>query len=132
MKSRQNSVSTTVDPDRAELTLTIPLAALSGLTVIAPRSAMLSQLNVEHELGMPPRTYLEMIRAPGFPVSVKCVGKLRFVHREDFIAHLDTLTARPPSNGSPKGEEGADDVEAVLQEMGYERVSASKKRRRAR
>ena len=133
--NRKDPMLTTVAPDRSAVTLTLPLDVLSNVTVIAPPAAMLSQLNIEREIGMPARTFLEMIRAPGFPVSVKCVGKLRLVHREDFVAYLDTLTAGPPSNTSraPNDARGnADEVEDLLREMGYERTAKPVRARRAR
>ncbi|WP_437996482.1 hypothetical protein WMF26_36340 [Sorangium sp. So ce185] len=52
---------------------------------------MLSQKNVASVTGIPARVFLDTIRAPGFPLPVAKLGKLRLVRREAFVAYLQAL-----------------------------------------
>lgn len=71
---------------RVTTTLTLPPDAL---TVVAPHPEMISQINVEQVLGLPQRTYLELLREPACPVAVTPVGKLRLVDRNKFRGWLE-------------------------------------------
>jgi len=68
-----------------DVRLTIPLSAVS---VAAPLPELLTQENVAAITGMPPERYLETVRAPGFPIQVSKLGRLRFVVREEFVAWI--------------------------------------------
>lgn len=101
-------------PARVITTIELPAEAL---TVIAAPPDLISQRNVEAVTGIPARVYLDELRAPGFPVAVIKVGKLRLVEREAFLSYLRTRACRPPR--SP-GEAAPDGVAAVLAEIGLE------------
>ncbi|AGP40268.1 hypothetical protein [Sorangium cellulosum] len=58
---------------------------------------MLSQKNVEAVTGIPARVFLDTIRAPGFPLPVTKLGKLRLVPREAFVAYLRARNEEPAS-----------------------------------
>jgi len=58
---------------------------------------LLSQRNVEAVTGIPARVYLEEIRAPGFPLAVIKLGKLRLVERASFVAWLRERAEQEPS-----------------------------------
>ncbi|MBK9260991.1 MAG: hypothetical protein IPM54_14425 [Polyangiaceae bacterium] len=51
-------------------------------------------------LGIPPDRFLAMVRAPGFPLRVASVGKLRIVKTEDVIAYLDRIGETPSALGN--------------------------------
>ncbi|AGP39441.1 hypothetical protein [Sorangium cellulosum] len=86
----------------ATATLAIPL---DGLTITAPQPEMLSQKNVESVTGIPARVFLDTIRAPGFPLPVTKLGKLRLVQREVFVAYLQALACDPASRCSAEADE---------------------------
>ena len=86
----------------ATATLAIPL---DGLTVTAPQPEMLSQKNVEAVTGIPARVFLDTIRAPGFPLPVTKLGKLRLVQREAFVSHLQALATAPTSHRDAAADE---------------------------
>ncbi len=71
---------------RVMTTVVLPPEAL---TIIAPAPEMISQINVEQVLGIPPRAYLELLREPGCPVEVVRVGKLRVVDRSQLRGWLE-------------------------------------------
>lgn len=56
-----------------------------------PRPAFVSQKTSLAILGIPPDRFLLMVRAPGFPLRVTSVGKLRMVETEPVIAYLREL-----------------------------------------
>lgn len=66
------------------------------LTITAAPPAFISQKTSLAVVGITARTFLEMIRAPGFPLAVTPVGKHRLVVTADFVAHLKTLGATAP------------------------------------
>jgi len=122
-------------PHRTPATMTVTVALdPEGLTVTAAPPETLSQLNVEHVTGVPVRAFLEAIRAPGFPLDVAKLGKLRIVHRAEFVRWLLAQTAKDlhaPDHGPANDAAPADPtVDEVLAELGLERVAAPAKRAR--
>ncbi|WP_437999659.1 hypothetical protein WMF26_06825 [Sorangium sp. So ce185] len=109
----------------ATATLAIPL---DGLTISAPQPEMLSQKNVEAVTGIPARVFLDTIRAPGFPLPVTKLGKLRLVQREAFVSHLQALATAPASRRDAEGDERTR-VAAVLAAAGLEAVPRACSRR---
>ncbi|WP_437586138.1 hypothetical protein [Sorangium sp. So ce1000] len=103
----------------ATATLAIPL---DGLTITAPPPEMLSQKNVESVTGIPARVFLDTIRAPGFPLLITKLGKLRLVQREAFVAYLRALASEPASRRTTEADERTR-VAAVLASAGLESVS---------
>ncbi|WP_437597182.1 hypothetical protein [Sorangium sp. So ce590] len=102
----------------ATATLAIPL---DGLTITAPQPEMLSQKNVESVTGIPARVFLDTIRAPGFPLLITKLGKLRVVQRESFVAYLRALASEPASRRTAEADENTR-VAAVLASAGLEPV----------
>jgi hypothetical protein len=102
----------------ATATLAIPL---DGLTITAPPPEMLSQKNVESVTGIPARVFLDRIRAPGFPLLITKLGKLRLVQREAFVAYLRALASEPASRHTTEADERTR-VAAVLASAGLESV----------
>ena len=66
-----------------------------SITVVVPRPAFVSQKTSLDHLGIPSARFLAMVRAPGFPLHVASVGKLRVVETEAMIAYLRGLGAAP-------------------------------------
>jgi hypothetical protein len=64
----------------ATLTMTFALPP-DAFAIFLPHPEMVSQMNVERVLGLPQRTYLELLREPDCPLPVTPVGKLRLVDR---------------------------------------------------
>ena len=109
---------------RAESTTTI-MATLAippnALRITAPPPDTISQRNVEAMTGIPPRVFLEVVRAPGFPLPVTRLGKLRIVNRIAFVEWVERGAGRvslgsvpdadPPSEIS--GESAAEILGAV-------------------
>ncbi len=85
-----------MEPVAATFTLSIPADAI---TLAAPLPELLSQRNVEATTGVPSSVFLCILRAPGFPLSVTRLGKLRLVDRAAFVAWLKSGagTARLPT-----------------------------------
>ncbi|WP_437741428.1 hypothetical protein WMF39_38200 [Sorangium sp. So ce1504] len=102
----------------ATATLAIPL---DGLTITAPQPEMLSQKNVEAVTGIPARVFLDTIRAPGVPLLITKLGKLRLVQRESFVAYLRALASEPASRRTAEADENTR-VAAVLASAGLEPV----------
>ena len=100
---------------KASLTTTIEIPT-EAITLTAAPPDMLSQKNVETVTGIPARVYLEEIRAPGFPLPVVKLGKLRLVDREVFLAYLRSQASRP----TPRSESRPSAAAAVLAEVGIE------------
>jgi hypothetical protein len=97
-------------------TLTIPIAIpMSALTVVAAPPAYLSQHTVQAHTGIHPRAYLEAIRAPGFPLAVSALGKLRLVDCGAFVAWLRARGAEAPAADA---DDITGDVEALLGSLG--------------
>ncbi|WP_437808604.1 hypothetical protein [Sorangium sp. So ce1078] len=105
--------SRTINPT-ATATIAIPL---DGLTITAPQPEMLSQKNVEAVTGIPARVFLDTIRAPGFPLPVAKLGKLRLVRREAFVAYLQALGSDRAPRRAPAEDERTG-VAAVLAAAG--------------
>ncbi|MDC3962517.1 hypothetical protein [Polyangium jinanense] len=109
---------------RAESTTTI-MATLAippnALRITAPPPDTISQRNVEAMTGIPPRVFLEVVRAPGFPLPVTRLGKLRIVNRAAFVAWVEqgAFRAAPPpppiadAAGELEGESAGEILEAV-------------------
>jgi len=119
-----NGVSGPEPASTVTATLAIPRDAIR---VIAPPPDTISQRNVEAATGIPARVYLDSIRAPGFPLRVTRLGKLRIVNRAAFVAWLDqgafgAAGIELPPNGTD--EAGEDDpsgsVEHVLDKIGFQ------------
>ncbi|WP_437592892.1 hypothetical protein [Sorangium sp. So ce1000] len=106
----------------ATATLAIPL---DGLMLTAPQPEMLSQKNVESVTGIPARVFLDTIRAPGFPLRVTKLGKLRLVQREAFVAYLEGLAGDPASRRDAEADERTR-VAAVLAAVGLEPVPCAR------
>ncbi|XXY52718.1 hypothetical protein WME91_16440 [Sorangium sp. So ce269] len=102
----------------ATATLAIPL---DGLTITAPQPEMLSQKNVESVTGIPARVFLDTVRAPGFPLPVAKLGKLRLVRREAFVAYLQALASDRAPRRAPAEDERTG-IAAVLAAVGLEPV----------
>ncbi|MGK3959484.1 hypothetical protein WMF38_41365 [Sorangium sp. So ce118] len=102
----------------ATATFAIPL---TGLTITAPQPEMLSQKNVETITGIPARVFLDTLRAPGFPLLITKLGKLRLVQREAFVAYLRALAIEPASRRTTEADERTR-VAAVLASAGLEPV----------
>ncbi len=87
MKDDSIELPTTSTPTGyVRATLAIPEHAVR---VIASPPETLTQRNVEAVTGLPARTFLELIRSPGFPLRVRHIGKLRVVHRAAFVQWLE-------------------------------------------
>lgn len=116
------------------LTATIALPA-DSFTVIASPPELLSQINVEVVIAVSSRVYLETIRAPGFPLAVMKLGKLRLVDRAAFVGWLRSQAAASSSTSTaPANDSAGVDVQegdGVLAEIGLERVPAPTGRKRA-
>ncbi|XXY47155.1 hypothetical protein WME91_44845 [Sorangium sp. So ce269] len=82
---------------------------------------MLSQKNVEAVTGIPARVFLDTIRAPGFPLLITKLGKLRLVPREAFVAYLRALASESSSRRTTEADERTR-VAAVLASAGLEPV----------
>jgi hypothetical protein len=112
----ERPVDTRDDAEQILVTVPIPREAL---TLVAPPPVLVSQKNVERVIGVPPESYLRMLRAPDFTPPIIADGKLRLVRREDFVAWLAThrkAPARPAPAAHPgKTSDGAADI---LREVG--------------
>lgn len=104
---------------KAMVMLSIPVPR-EALTMIAAPPDTLSQMNVEQATGVPARTFLEMIRRPGFPVRVTKLGRLRVVDRLAFVGHVRGLgeTVRD-AEARAEGTE-PDGESELLEELGLE------------
>ena len=69
-----------------QATLAIPEHAVRMISAL-PET--ITQRNVEAVSGLPARTFLELIRSPGFPLRVRHIGKLRVVNRAAFAQWLE-------------------------------------------
>ncbi|WP_437721665.1 hypothetical protein [Sorangium sp. So ce861] len=70
---------------------------------------------------IPARVFLDTIRAPGFPLPVAKLGKLRLVRREVFVAYLQALGGDRAPRRAPAEDERTG-VAAVLAAAGLEPV----------
>ncbi len=104
-----------------------------AVTVQAAPPELLSQLNVLQVTGIPRKAFLELLRAPGFPLTVSRLGHLRLVDRVEFVAWLRQrpAPAAPVPANDAAGTPAEDGSEALLRELGCERVQP-KARARAR
>jgi len=91
-----------------QATLAIPEHAVR---VISAPPETITQRNVEAVTGLPARTFLELIRSPGFPLRVRHIGKLRVVNRAAFVQWLE------------EGESTPDPVEALVRQANDEPTS---------
>ena len=106
-------------------TLVLPPEAL---TIFAAPPDLVSQANVDAVVGLPGRTYLELLRRPDCSVKITRLGKLRIVHRVEFLAWLRTLPSAPPSNDPSEGS-GAG-LEALAEEFDLKQSPTTRSRRR--
>ena len=91
-------------------TLCIPENAVR---VIAAPPETITQRNVESVTGLSVRAYLEVVRDPGFPLTVTKLGKLRIVNRAAFITWLEKGAfgrARANEDAIAIDAEQADDI----------------------
>jgi len=88
-----------------QATLAIPEHAVRMISAL-PET--ITQRNIEAVTGLPARTFLELIRAPGFPLRVRHIGKLRVVNRAAFVQWLE------------EGEPKRDLAEALVAEANEE------------
>lgn len=110
----------------ARLTTTIDLPA--EITVTAAPPDLLSQRNVLAMTGIPPKAFLQVIRAPGCTLEVIRLGKLRLVERAPFLAwlrsHSGATRELGPANDAPAADTAnpsPEDVDDVLRELGCQR-----------
>jgi hypothetical protein len=100
----------------ARVTTTVVLPP-EALTLVLPPPEMLSQVNVEHVLGLPVRTYLELLREPGCTIAVTPVGKLRLVDRGTFRRWLEArATAKRAAMAIGRAPE-VDDATLTVEEQ---------------
>lgn len=113
---------------RAESTTTI-MATLAippnALRITAPPPDTISQRNVEAMTGIPPRVFLEVVRAPGFPLSVTRLGKLRIVNRIAFVDWVERGAGRVSlaPEGTPPSEVDGENAAEILGAVGLTRVT---------
>jgi hypothetical protein len=106
-------------PSKAGARLTTTFDLPAEITVTAAPPDVISQKTILQVTGIPPRAFLQIVRAPGFPVEVMRVGKLRLVERVPFLAWLRSQKGSDASalaaNDAPAAvEETVDDVLAAL------------------
>jgi hypothetical protein len=108
-------------------TLAIPSDAIR---VIAAPPDTLTQRNVEAVTGLPPRVYLEVIRALTFPLRVAKLGKMRIVNRAAFVEWLEKQNAETASIELDDGENASNGIRDILDKVGLERSRDPRKRRK--
>lgn len=117
------------------VTLTIPLAALSGLVVQAPPPALVSSDTGAEHVGLTPAALREhlawMARHPRWRESVIVASrKRRLAAPCDVIASLRERYAAPATDAAEPASDAPDpDVDAVLELVGAERVPLRGRRR---
>ena len=109
-----------------------------SITVVAARPARVSQWTVGAHFSLDPRGFLEVIRAPGFPVRVIKLRKLRLVPYAEFLAWLTERASetRQASAGSSPANDAEHDSETdpdaslrqLEKELGLERTKPGPKR----
>jgi hypothetical protein len=85
----------------------------NAVRVIAAPPETITQRNVEAVTGLSVRAYLEVVRDPGFPLTVTKLGKLRIVNRAAFITWLEKGAfgrARANEDAIAIDAEQADDI----------------------
>jgi hypothetical protein len=102
-------------PDDGTILVTVPIPR-AALTLTPPPPDTLSQKNILAATGIPPRTYLELLRAPDFDLPITTLGKLRLVDRARFIAWISSRAKRPTSR-----QKSPDAADALAAELGLER-----------
>ena len=114
---------------RAESTTTI-MATLAippnALRITAPPPDTISQRNVEAMTGIPPRVFLEVVRAPGFPLPVTRLGKLRIVNRAAFVVWVERGAFRaspPPPVAEVAGELESESAGEILEAVGLKETA---------
>jgi hypothetical protein len=83
--------------------------------MVAAPPDMVTQANVEAVAGMTRGVFLDLIKRPDAP-PVTRLGKLRMIERVAFLKWLRSLANAPHRNDE------ANDVDAVLAELGLERT----------
>lgn len=119
-------MSRSAAPETVMLSIPVPREAL---TVVAAPPDLLTQRNVEAATGIPARRFLEMVRAPGFPLAVTREGKLRIVDRQAFVAFVRDKATAPPAS-APANDAAPDPVAELAAEMGMRPVSPARRRSR--
>ncbi|WP_282425225.1 hypothetical protein [Polyangium sp. 15x6] len=104
-------------PATITATLTLPPTALR---LMAPPPETISQRNVEAVTGIPARAFLEVVRAPEFPLPVTRLGKLRIVSRSAFVAWIErgAFRASPVVEVPPADELGGESAGEILEAVG--------------
>ncbi len=127
MKDVIDNVPESSKPGYIQATLAIPEKAVR---VIAAPPVTLTQRNVEAVTGLSPRVYLEVIRAPMFPLRVAKLGKLRIVNRVAFVEWLEKQNAPTDSVVGDDIDEQSNTVGSILDKVGLERSRELPKRRK--
>jgi hypothetical protein len=99
------------------LSLDVPASAF---TVVAGPPEYISQRTVEHETGVPPRSYLEDLASGTYDGEVIKRGKLRITHRAEYVAFL-----RRRSEAARAVVESAEPRGAVLADLGLRVVGGT-------
>jgi hypothetical protein len=139
MKDVHDDVSGSNSTNRTiQATLAIPETAIR---VLAAPPETLTQRNVEAVTGLPARTFLELIRSPGFPLRVRHIGKLRVVNRAAFVQWLEevepnrdlaeTLVRQANEDPTSETEEQAG-ANALLATVGLRQRAPKRRARRKR
>lgn len=102
-----SSYSSVVDKEVADAVQALlrAMAKVSREAAPSPTALLISQRNCLQVIGLPPRSYLEILRAPGFPLHVTRAGKLRLVDAEAFVEHLRAVSPAAPAQDEPDGTE---------------------------
>jgi hypothetical protein len=109
-------------------TVMLPSDAVS--LVMSPVD-LVHQENVEATLGLPQRTYLELLRRRDCSVKIRRAGKLRVVSRVEFLEWFRAQPdAEPANTGSNPPEERGDNLEALSEEFNLGVTPAPSGRRR--
>jgi len=139
MKDDSIELSTTTMPTGyVRATLAIPEHAVR---VIASPPETLTQRNVEAATGLPARTFLELIRSPGFPLRVRHIGKLRVFNRVAFVQWLEVgepkrdlaeVLVRQTNEESTSVNEEQGGANALLASVGLRERAPKRRARRKR
>lgn len=86
-----------------------------ALSVTAPPPAFVHQGNVEAVIGVPRKRYLRDLHAPGFPIDIIPMGKLRLVDREAYLAYLRSKGQPPTRHHDEPSKHAADDIDRLLE-----------------
>ncbi len=89
-----------------------------GITLVTPpRPAFVSQKTSLAVLGIPPDRFLLMVRAPGFPLRVTSVGKLREIG--EYHPSIDADEIGVNDNAEPASENEDDAARTLGSALGF-------------